>query len=172
MRWVIFSIAFSAKNELSVPIMVIFFCPTIYFGIDFHVYAIFYLLVFVQYLMMSKKAHIKRFKFVQPHKEHHWNSMWTTLLWWKILVHTNFPTILKYFRASIACTCAWISCWSNKPICRIYDIFCFSAWSKHVYYVLAVEFNCNSACTKIVLIISIKFEELTTKNYWFWNSRW
>ena len=40
---------------------------------------------------------------------------------------------------------------------------CFSEWSKQVYYVLTVEFNCNSMSTIIVLIVFIKFEELTGK---------
>ena len=38
--------------------------------------------------------------------------------------------------------------------------FCFSAWSKQVCYKLTVKFNCNSSSTIIVLIVSIKFEEL------------
>ena len=39
--------------------------------------------------------------------------------------------------------------------------FCFSAWYKHVCYELTVEFNCNTMSTIIVLIVFIKFEELT-----------
>ena len=42
-------------------------------------------------------------------------------------------------------------------------MFCFSAWSKQVCYELTVEFNCNSMSTILVLIVSIKFEELTRK---------
>ena len=42
-------------------------------------------------------------------------------------------------------------------------MFCFSEWSKQVCYELTVEFNCNSMNTIIVLIVSIKFEELTRK---------
>ena len=34
-------------------------------------------------------------------------------------------------------------------------------------YELAVEFNCNSMSTIIVLIVYIKFEELTRKNIGF-----
>ena len=34
----------------------------------------------------------------------------------------------------------------------------------HVCYELTVEFNCNTMSTIIVLIVSIKFEELTRKN--------
>ena len=41
--------------------------------------------------------------------------------------------------------------------------FCFSACSKQVCYELTVEFSCNSMNTIIVLIVSIKFEELTRK---------
>ena len=41
--------------------------------------------------------------------------------------------------------------------------FCFTAWSKQVCYELTVEFSCNSMSTIIVLIVSIKFEELTSK---------
>ena len=41
--------------------------------------------------------------------------------------------------------------------------FCFSAWYKQVCYKLTVEFSCNSMSTFIVLIESIKFEELTRK---------
>ena len=41
--------------------------------------------------------------------------------------------------------------------------FCFSAWSKQVCYELTVEFSCNSMSIIIVLIVSIKFEELTRK---------
>ena len=45
---------------------------------------------------------------------------------------------------------------------------CFSAWSKHVsFYVMTVEFNCNSMSTKVVLIVSINFEELVRKKHWF-----
>ena len=44
---------------------------------------------------------------------------------------------------------------------------CFSAWSKQVCYVLTVEFSCNSMSTIIVLVVFIKFEELTRKKYWF-----
>ena len=46
-------------------------------------------------------------------------------------------------------------------------MFCFSAWSKQVCYELTVEFSCNSMSTIIVLIVSIKFEELTQKNIGF-----
>ena len=49
----------------------------------------------------------------------------------------------------------------------LYYVFCFPAWSKQICYELTVEFNCNSMSTIIVLIVSIKFEELTIKNYWF-----
>ena len=53
-------------------------------------------------------------------------------------------------------------------LCRIYIIFfCFSAWSKQVCYELTVEFSCNSMSVIIVLIVSIKFEKLTRKKYWF-----
>ena len=45
--------------------------------------------------------------------------------------------------------------------------FCFSARSKQVCYELTVEFNCNSLITTIVLIVSIKFEELTRKKNGF-----
>ena len=45
--------------------------------------------------------------------------------------------------------------------------FCSSAWSQQVCYELTVEFNCNSMSKIIVLIVSIKFEELTRKKYWF-----
>ena len=45
--------------------------------------------------------------------------------------------------------------------------FCFSAWSEKVCYELTVEFSCNSRKKIIVLIVSIKFEELTRKKYWF-----
>ena len=41
--------------------------------------------------------------------------------------------------------------------------FCFSAWSQQVCYEFTVGFNCNSMITIIVLIVSIKFEELTRK---------
>ena len=34
-------------------------------------------------------------------------------------------------------------------------------------YELTVEFNCNSMSKVIVFIVSIKFEELTRKKYWF-----
>ena len=43
-------------------------------------------------------------------------------------------------------------------------MFCYSAWSQQVCYELTVEFNCNFMSTIIVLIVSIKFEELTRKN--------
>ena len=42
-------------------------------------------------------------------------------------------------------------------------MFLLSAWSTQVCYELTVEFNCNSMSTIIVLIVSIKFEELTRK---------
>ena len=45
--------------------------------------------------------------------------------------------------------------------------FYFSAWSKQVCYELTAEFNCNSMSTIIVLLVFIKFEELTRKKYWF-----
>ena len=45
--------------------------------------------------------------------------------------------------------------------------FCLSAWSKQVCYELKVEFNCNFMSTIIVLIVSIKFKELTRNKYWF-----
>ena len=41
--------------------------------------------------------------------------------------------------------------------------FCFSAWSKQIFYELTVEFNCNSMSTIIILLVFIKFEELTRK---------
>ena len=44
--------------------------------------------------------------------------------------------------------------------------FCFSAWSQQVCYELTVEFNCNSMSTIIVLIVSIKFEELFRNKNW------
>ena len=43
-------------------------------------------------------------------------------------------------------------------LCRIYDIFCISAWSKHACYVMTVALNCHSISTKIVLIVSFNFE--------------
>ena len=39
--------------------------------------------------------------------------------------------------------------------------------SKQVCYELTVEFNCNSMNTIIVLLVSIKFEDLTRKNIGF-----
>ena len=63
-------------------------------------------------------------------------------------------------------------------------MFCYSAWSQQVCYELTVEFNCNFMSTIIVLIVSIKFEELTRKNnigfetmneykkyiiFWYWK---
>ena len=45
--------------------------------------------------------------------------------------------------------------------------FFFSALFKMVYYDLTVEFDCNSMSTIIVLIVSIKFEELTRNNIGF-----
>ena len=47
------------------------------------------------------------------------------------------------------------------------NFFCFSAWSKHVCYVMKVEFNCNFISTKIVLIVSINIKELTRKTLCF-----
>ena len=41
--------------------------------------------------------------------------------------------------------------------------FCFSAWSHQICYELTVAFNCYYMSTIIVLIVSIKFEELTRK---------
>ena len=50
---------------------------------------------------------------------------------------------------------------------KAYDVevisLCFSAWAKQVCYALTVEFNCNSMSTIIILIVSIKFEELIRK---------
>ena len=60
---------------------------------------------------------------------------------------------------------------------------CFSAWSKHVCYVMTAELKCNSIISKNVVIVSINFEELTKilalkhemmniKNYilfWYWK---
>ena len=46
-------------------------------------------------------------------------------------------------------------------------MFCFSARSKKVCYELTVELNCNSMSITVVLIVSIKFEELTRKNIGF-----
>ena len=48
-------------------------------------------------------------------------------------------------------------------IVEFISCLCFSAWSKQVCYELTVEFNCNSMSTIIVLIVLIKFEELTRK---------
>ena len=72
-----------------------------------------------------KSAHPKN-SIHQPHKEHHWIWMWTTLLWWSILVHTKFLTRMKYLRVFIACTSTWISSWSNKPnMYNLYHVFAF-----------------------------------------------
>ena len=46
-------------------------------------------------------------------------------------------------------------------------MFFLLAWSKQVCYELTVEFNCNSMSTFIVLILSIKFEDMTTKHIGF-----
>ena len=45
--------------------------------------------------------------------------------------------------------------------------FFFSAWSKQVCFEMTVKFKCNSMSTIFVLIVSIKFEELARKKYWF-----
>ena len=42
-------------------------------------------------------------------------------------------------------------------------MFCSSSWSKQVCYELTVEINCKFMSTIIVLIVSIKFEELIRK---------
>ena len=44
-------------------------------------------------------------------------------------------------------------------------MFLLSAWAKQVCYELTLEFNCNCISTIIVLIVSIKFEELTRKKF-------
>ena len=45
--------------------------------------------------------------------------------------------------------------------------FFFSAWSKQVCFEMTVKFKSNSMSTIFVLIVSIKFEELSRKNICF-----
>ena len=48
-------------------------------------------------------------------------------------------------------------------LCSIYDIVLLLSMVKACCYVMIVDLNCNSISTKIVLIVSISFEELTGK---------
>ena len=118
--------------------------------------------------MMSKKsAHPK-------------NSIHSALQRAPLNLNVNYVTVMKY-------TCTYQISYKTEIVKSFYSThfyldlllikyayyikfiscFCFSERSKQVCYVLTVVFSCNSMSTTIVLIVSIKFEELTRKKYWF-----
>ena len=106
---------------------------------------------------MSKKVRIQKF---QQRAPLNLNVNYVTVMKYTCTYQISYRTeIFKCFYSmhfyfdllliKYACYAEFISC------------SCFSAWSKQVCYELTVEFNCNSMSTIIVLIVSIKFEEMT-----------